>query len=116
MSKLNNISGELLAIAYLPKEKRNSALADLSVIIGAYPKSEITDEQKALLQEIIAELIQENSINTGIEPKTTAKPRVSKKNIKQVEVTEPQIVQNNPKVIEKQAETITSIEDIDDAF
>lgn len=116
MSKLNNISGELLAIAYLPKEKRNSALADLSVIIGAYPKSEITYEQKALLQEIIAELIQENSINTGVETKTTAKPRATKKNIKQVEVIEPQIVQNNPKVIEQQVETITSIEDIDDAF
>jgi len=122
MNKLKNISGELLAIAYLPSDKRNPALEDLNIIIGAYPDSDISREQKQLLQEIIQDLIKENTLAEGVSPKPKAKTRATKKSIEQVEVVQPEIVeeevvQEQPKaIVEQEVETITSIEDIDDAF
>jgi len=122
MRNFKNISGDLLAIAYLPKEDRNSALEDLNIIIGAYPDSDISREQKQLIQEIIEDLIKENTLTEGVSPKPKAKTRATKKSIEQVEVFQPEIVeeevvQEQPKaIVEQEVETITSIEDIDDAF
>ena len=120
MNKLKNISGELLAIAYLPNEKRNPALEDLNIIIGAYPDSDISREQKQLLQEIIEDLIKENTLTEDVSSKPKAKTRATKKSIEQVEVVQPEIVEEEPKItIEEKVETIQpiiSIEDIDDAF
>ena len=134
MNKLKNISGELLAIAYLPNDKRNPALEDLNIIIGAYPDSDISREQKQLLQEIIQDLIKENSLAEDVVSKPKAKTRATKKAIESVEVVQPEIVQEEPKmttvaeeeIIEQKpqvteaevkiVEPITSIEDIDDAF
>lgn len=120
MRNLKNISGELLGIAYLPKEDRNSALEDLSIIIGAYPDSDLPINQKQLIQEIIEDLIKENTLTEDVSSKPKAKTRVTKKSIEQVEVVQPEIVEEEPKItIEEKVETIqpiTSIEDIDDAF
>jgi|688.fasta_scaffold00522_49 hypothetical protein len=122
MRNFKNISGDLLAIAYLPKEDRNSALEDLNIIIGAYPDSDISREQKQLIQEIIEDLIKENTLIEGVSQKPKAKTRATKKSIEQVEVVQPEIVeeevvQEQPKaIVEQEVETITSIEDIDDAF
>jgi hypothetical protein len=132
MRNFKNISGDLLAIAYLPKEDRNSALEDLNIIIGAYPDSDISREQKQLIQEIIEDLIKENTLTEGVTPKPKAKTRATKKSIEQVEVVQPEIVEEEPKtttvieeevvqeqpkaIVEQEVETITSIEDIDDAF
>jgi hypothetical protein len=60
MSKFQEISGDLLAIANLPPEKRNSALLDLSVIIQGWADYEMVQEQKDLISSIIEDLIAEN--------------------------------------------------------
>jgi hypothetical protein len=60
MSKFQEISGDLLAIANLPPEKRNSALSDLSVIIQGWADYEMVQEQKDLISSIIEDLIAEN--------------------------------------------------------
>ena len=60
MSKFQEISGDLLAIANLPPEKRNSALSDLSVVIQGWADYEIAQEQKDLISSIIKDLIAEN--------------------------------------------------------
>ena len=60
MSKFQEISGDLLAIANLPPEKRNSALSDLSVLIQGLPDYEIIQDQKDLISSIIQDLIAEN--------------------------------------------------------
>lgn len=60
MSKLNEISGNLLVIANLPPENRNSALLDLSVVIKALADYEMVQEQKDLIESIINDLIAEN--------------------------------------------------------
>jgi hypothetical protein len=60
MSKFQEISGDLLAIANLPPEKRNSALSDLSVIIQGWADYEMVQEQKDLISSIIKDLIAEN--------------------------------------------------------
>jgi hypothetical protein len=60
MSKFQEISGDLLAIANLPPEKRNSALSDLSVVIKGWADYEIAQEQKDLISSIIEDLIAEN--------------------------------------------------------
>ena len=60
MSKFQEISGELLAIANLPPEKRNKALSDLSVLIQGLPDYEIIQDQKDLITSIIESLIAEN--------------------------------------------------------
>lgn len=60
MSKFKDISGDLLAIANLPPEKRNSALSDLSVLIQGLPDYEIIQDQKDLISSIIQDLIAEN--------------------------------------------------------
>jgi hypothetical protein len=60
MSKFQDISGELLAIANLPPEKRNSALSDLSVLIQGLPDYEIIQDKKDLITSIIESLIAEN--------------------------------------------------------
>jgi hypothetical protein len=60
MSKFQEISGDLLAIANLPPEKRNSALSDLSVVIQGWADYEMVQEQKDLISSIIEDLIAEN--------------------------------------------------------
>jgi hypothetical protein len=134
MKILKNISGELLAIAYLPKERRNPELEDLSIIVGEYKDSDLPKEQKELILEIIKDLIRENTPAEGF-ISAQSKPTMSKKQISKVEVFEPEVVEEEPKVttevqeeivneepksiVEEKIETIqpvTSIEDIDDAF
>lgn len=129
MRNLKNISGELLAIAYLPQEERNRALEDLNVIIGSYPDSDISQEQKTLLQEIIDELIKENASQEGNVPKAVSKPKAPKKPLGQIEVVKPEIVQQEQEKSESQPISATtpqpkteivqpelSIEDIEDVF
>jgi hypothetical protein len=60
MSKFQEISGDLLAIANLPPEKRNSALSDLSIVIQGWADYEMVQEQKDLISSIIKDLIAEN--------------------------------------------------------
>lgn len=60
MSKLNEISGDLLAIANLPPENRNKALLDLSLVIQGWADYEIEPAQKDLITSIIVDLIGEN--------------------------------------------------------
>jgi hypothetical protein len=114
MSNLKNISGELLVIAYLPAEDRNQALETLNIIIGAYPDSDISREQKDLLQEIIEDLIKENTPIEGFSVKKVSKAKVVKKVAKEIEVIQPEIVKEEPKI--ETVEPKMSIEDIDDAF
>jgi hypothetical protein len=60
MSKLQEISGDLLAIANLPPENRNKALLDLGLNIDGLSDYEIPSEQKDLITSIIQGLIDEN--------------------------------------------------------
>jgi hypothetical protein len=114
MSNLKNVSGELLAIAYLPAEDRNQALENLNIIIGAYPDSDISREQKELLQGIIEDLVKENTPTEGFPIKKVSKVKAVKKAVEQIEVVQPEIVKEEPKVEIVQPEL--SMEDIDDAF
>lgn len=98
MRILKNISGELLAIAYLPKERRNAELEDLSTIVGAYSDSDLPKEQRELIQEIIKDLINENTPLEGF-VSAQSKPTMSKKQISKVEVVEPEVIEEEPKVI-----------------
>ena len=118
MRNLKNISGELLAIAYLPKEDRNQALENLNIIIGAYSDNDISQEQKELLQGIIEDLIKENTPTEGFPTKKVLK--AIKKPVTQIEVVQPETVEVKPIIIEEPkieiVEPELSMEDIDDAF
>lgn len=118
MSNLKNISGELLAIAYLPKEDRNQALENLNIIIGVYPDSDVSQEQKELIQEIIEDLIKENTPEEGFPAKKVLK--AIKKPVTQIEVVQPETVEVKPIIVEQPKVEIIqpelSMEDIDDAF
>jgi hypothetical protein len=60
MSKFKEISSDLLAIANLQPEKRNSALSLLSSTFERLADNEIAQEQKDLISSIIEDLIAEN--------------------------------------------------------
>jgi hypothetical protein len=60
MSKLKEISGDLLAIANLLPENRNKALLDLSLIVQGWADYDIPPAQKDLIASIIEDLIAEN--------------------------------------------------------
>ena len=53
MSKLKEISDELILIAYADVQDRNSLLSDLSFKLANNPKSELSDNERVLLMEII---------------------------------------------------------------
>lgn len=125
MRNLKNISGELLAIAYLPIEDRNQALEDINIIIGTFSDNDISQEQKELLQGIkellqgiIEDLIKENTPTEGFPAKKVSK--AIKKPVAQIEVVQPEIVEVEPIIVEEPKVEIVepklSIEDIDDAF
>ena len=136
MKIYNKIAGELLAIAYLPKEERKRALNDLSIIVGDYSESEMPKEQQILVLSIIENLIQEigdvSENNIQVKPKS----KISKKSVNEIEVVEPEIIQKKPEISEtyvkpesekskiqteiiepkKEEKVEISIEDIDDEF
>jgi hypothetical protein len=118
MSKLKDISEILLKIAYLPNEDRNSQLENLKTNLDTYSEIDLPREQKYLIQEIIDDLIKENTVTEGsavVKKKSTKKP-VSKIQVKQPEIIKPEpVIQPEPEIKVEPIEEL-SIEDIDDAF
>lgn len=76
MSKLKDISGELMFIATMPPEKRNDKLSDLAVIIQGWKDYEIAQEQKDLITTIIEGLIAENDADQIAKSKLVFVPDV----------------------------------------
>jgi hypothetical protein len=76
MSKLKDISGELMVIATMPPEKRNDKLSDLAVIIQGWKDYEISQEQKDLITTIIEGLIAENDADQIAKSKLVFVPDV----------------------------------------
>lgn len=118
MIKHRALTDELLRIAYLPKEERNSGLETFKKVLDSYSENEMPKVQRDLVQEIIQDLINENTVYEG-NKKPTPK---AKKAVTQIEVVEPEIIKPEPiKQIEPEikAESVIeelSIEDVDDAF
>jgi hypothetical protein len=118
MIKHKAITDELLRIAYLPSEDRNRELETLKNVLDSYSENEMPKVQRDLVQEIIQDLINEN---TSYEGQQKPKPK-AKKAVTQIKVNEPEIIKPEPEkkpepVIKAELENEElTIEDIDDAF
>jgi hypothetical protein len=118
MSKLKEISDELLLIAYADVQDRNSLLSDLSFKIANTPKSELSDNERVLILEIIDGLMVESFLSKKEKdqtPQKEAKPTKAKATKavsvepqpQVIEVVEPKVVvEEAPQVIIKEPEVV----------
>jgi outer membrane biosynthesis protein TonB len=118
MSKLKEISDELLLIAYADVQDRNSLLSDLSFKLANTPKSELSDNERVLIMEIIDGFMVESFLSKKEKDETPQKQAKSTKakatkavpvepQPQVIEVVEPKVVvEEAPQVIVEEPEVV----------